>query len=352
MCKDKKSPILSIVMPVFNHCADVITMINSIVSNDFTDWELLAVDDGSDKETLGMLHEYVVKDKRIKVICRECAPKGAQTCRNIGMERAKGEYIVFFDSDDYIAPYCLRQRVEMLSKRPELDFMVFPSGVYVDEKFVTAPHPYDFGYRVAEDDVRMFASRRLPFIVWNNIYRTESLRRNNLSWDTGLLSLQDADFNISAIAAGLRYDYADGALQDYGYRIITTSSISKKINSQAHVDSHVRANSKMYDAVRSIAGHKCDSALYDGMLRIYNQGMTGKGINRLLADALAESVRERNSRHSSLLRMQINLTMLLQKVLPARLARQLPVAFYLIRESRWRKKKTAMVCKIQEKHKQ
>lgn len=208
---------------------------------------------------------------------------------------ARGEFVIVFDSDDYIAPYCLRQRVEMLSKRPELDFMVFPSGVYVDNRFVTAPHPYDFGYRVAEDDVKMFASRRLPFIVWNNIYRTESLRRNSLTWDTGLLSLQDADFNISAIAAGLRYDYADGALQDYGYRIITTSSISKKINSQAHVDSHVLANSKMYDAVRSIAGHKWDSALYDGMLRIYNQGMTGKGINRSLADALAESVRERNS---------------------------------------------------------
>ena len=341
---------LTIIMPVFNHRDEVRTMIDSIRANDFYGWELLAIDDGSEEDTLQLLERYAEEDCRIRVVRRDRQPKGAQTCRNIGLEMARGEFVIVFDSDDYIAPYCLRQRVEMLSKRPELDFMVFPSGVYVDEKFVTAPHPYDFGYRVAEDDVRMFASRRLPFIVWNNIYRTESLRRNNLSWDTGLLSLQDADFNISAIAAGLRYDYAAGALQDYGYRIITTSSISKKINSQAHVDSHVRANSKMYDAVRSIAGHKWDSALYDGMLRIYNQGMTGKGINRLLADALAESVRELNSRHSRLLRMQISLTTLLQKVLPARLARQLPVAFYLIRESRWRKKKTAMVGKIQEKH--
>lgn len=343
---------LTIIMPVFNHRDEVRTMIDSIRANDFYGWELLAIDDGSDEDTLQMLYHYAEEDCRIQVVRRDRQPKGAQTCRNIGLEMARGEFVIVFDSDDYIAPYCLRQRVEMLRKRPDLDFMVFPSGVYVNEKFVTAPHPYDFGYRVAEDDVRMFASRRLPFIVWNNIYRTESLRRNNLSWDTGLLSLQDADFNISAIAAGLHYDYADGALQDYGYRIITTSSISKKINSQAHVDSHVRANSKMYDAVRSIAGHKWDSALYDGMLRIYNQGMTGKGINRSLADALAESVSKRNPRHSSLLRMQISLTTLLQKVLPARLARQLPVAFYLIRESRWRKKKTAMISKIQEKHKQ
>lgn len=342
---------LTIIMPVFNHRDEVRTMIDSIRANDFYGWELLAIDDGSEEDTLQMLERYAEEDCRIQVVRRDRQPKGAQTCRNIGLEMARGEFVIVFDSDDYIAPYCLRQRVEMLRKRRDLDFMVFPSGVYVDEMFVTAPHPYDFGYRVAEDDVRMFASRRLPFIVWNNIYRTESLRRNSLSWDTGLLSLQDADFNISAIAAGLHYDYADGALQDYGYRIITTSSISKKINSQAHVDSHVRANSKMYDAVKSIAGHKWDSALYDGMLRIYNQGMTGKGINRSLADALAESVSKRNPRHSRLLRMQISLTTLLQKFLPARLARQLPVAFYLIRESRWRKKKTAMISKIQEKHK-
>lgn len=343
---------LTIIMPVFNHRDEVRTMIDSIRANDFCGWELLAIDDGSEEDTLQLLYHYAEEDSRIRVVRRDRQPKGAQTCRNIGLEMARGEFVIVFDSDDYIAPYCLRQRVEMLSKRPELDFMVFPSGVYVDEKFVTASHPYDFGYRVAEDDVKMFASRRLPFIVWNNIYRTESLRRNSLTWDDRLLSLQDADFNITAIAAGLRYDYADGALQDYGYRIITTSSISKKINSQAHVDSHVLANSKMYDAVRRIAGHKWDSALYDGMLRIYNQGMTGKGINRSLADALAESVRERNSRHSRLLRMQISLTALLQKILPARLSRQLPVAFYLIRESRWRKKKTAMISTIQEKHKQ
>ena len=343
---------LTIIMPVFNHRDEVKTMIDSIRANDFYGWELLAIDDGSEEDTLQMLERYAEEDCRIRVVRRNRQPKGAQTCRNIGLEMARGEFVIVFDSDDYIAPYCLRQRVEMLSKRPDLDFMVFPSGVYVDNRFVTAPHPYDFGYRVAEDDVRMFASRRLPFIVWNNIYRTESLRRNRLTWDDRLLSLQDADFNISVIAAGLCYDYADGALQDYGYRIITTSSISKKINSQAHVDSHVRANCKMYDAVRSIAGHKWDSALYDGMLRIYNQGMTGKGINRSLADALAESVSKRNPRHSRLLRMQISLTTLLQNVLPARLARQLPVAFYLIRESRWRKKKTAMISTIQEKHKQ
>ena len=162
---------LSIIMPVFNHLDEVRTMIDSVLANDFQSWELLAVDDGSEEDTLQLLERYAEADSRIRVVRRDRQPKGAQTCRNIGLEMARGKFVIVFDSDDYIAPYCLRQRVEMMQKRPELDFMVFPSGVYVDNRFVTAPHPYDFGYRVAEDDVKMFASRRLPFIVWNNIYQ-------------------------------------------------------------------------------------------------------------------------------------------------------------------------------------
>ncbi len=341
---------LSIIMPVFNHRDEVRTMIDSILANDFNAWELLAVDDGSGEDTLQLLESYAAADSRIRVVRRSRQPKGAQTCRNMGLEMARGEFVIVFDSDDYIAPYCLRQRVEMLQKRTDLDFLVFPSGVFVDERFVTESHPYAFGFRVAEDDVALFASRRLPFIVWNNIYRTESLRRHNLTWDVNLLSLQDADFNISAIAAGLRYDYAE-APQDYGYRIITTSSISKKINTQAHVDSHVRANSRMYDTVRRIGGKRYDRSLYDGMLRIYNSGMTGKGINRSLAEALADSVSKRCPYHSRLLKLQIRLTLLLQKLLPARLARQLPVAAYLLREARWRKKKTAIINSLIETQK-
>lgn len=342
---------LSIIMPVFNHCGDVSTMIGSIIANDFKDWELLAVDDGSNEDTLQMLERYAEADARIRIVRRSRQPKGAQTCRNIGLEMARGEYVIFFDSDDYVPSYCLRQRMEAIQKRADLDFMVFPSGVYVDDKLMVEAHPYDFGFHIVEDDVKMFASRRLPFVVCNNIYRIESLRCNNLTWDVNLLSLQDADFNISALAAGLRYAYADDALKDYGYRIFTTSSISKKINTQAHVDSHVRANSKMYDAVRRIGGKRYDNSLYDGMLRIYNSGMTGKGINLSLAEALADSVSKRCPYHSRLLKLQIRLTLLLQKLLPARLARQLPVAAYLLREARWRKKKTVIINSLIETQK-
>lgn len=85
----QKSVKLSIIMPVFNHRNDVATMIDCIRVNNFADWELLIVDDGSDVETLDMLAEYVKIDQRIRIIRRERTPKGAPTCRNLGFDVTK-----------------------------------------------------------------------------------------------------------------------------------------------------------------------------------------------------------------------------------------------------------------------
>ena len=109
-----------------------------------------------------------------------------------------------------------------------LILLVFPSGIYQKEHFLRIAHPYVYGYKIFEDDIAQFSKRQLPFIVWNNIYRTSSIRKHGLKWDDHLLSLQDADFNISSIACGLRYAYATNAKADYGYRIASESSVSKK----------------------------------------------------------------------------------------------------------------------------
>ena len=100
MNKTKKSghPKVSLIMPFFNNKELVSKMIDSIRANTFEDWELLAIDDGSSNDTLEYLSSFQ-KDKRIIFIKRETMPKGAQTCRNLGMDYAKGEFL--------ISPVCL-----------------------------------------------------------------------------------------------------------------------------------------------------------------------------------------------------------------------------------------------------
>lgn len=265
---------LSIVMPVYNHPTELKVMIDSILANKYKDWELLAIDDGSDKETLDLLNDYETLDARVRLIRRSRSPKGAQTCRNIGIEMARGEFIVFFDSDDFVQPFCLEQRVKELQLHPEYDFMVFRNGVWQDNRFHNSYPICIFGYPIYKDDIRAFCRRTLPFVVWSNIYRRQSIIDHHIQWDIHLLSLQDAQFNLECILSDMRYGYSE-CPADYGYRIGTTDSISKNIQDQSHRLSHEHTIHEFYRLVRAKYGHKYDLALWIGKQYIRNKQMQG-----------------------------------------------------------------------------
>ena len=334
MCKTamnetKKSalPKVSLIMPFFNNKELVGKMIDSILANTFEDWELLAIDDGSSVETLAYLSHYTA-DSRVKIIKRETTPKGAQTCRNLGMDHAQGQYWMFVDSDDYLTPACIGTRVEWIEKRQDLDFMVFPSAVYINDVF--EPHaPEDiFGYNVHNDDLKGFARRELPFIVWSNIYRADSLRKAHLLWDTKLLSLQDADYNVHAIMAGLRYEYAYVA-PDYGYRIRhSQGSVSAKICTPEHFKSNLYASVKFFKTYQERFGHKYDRYVYEGVLRLYNKAFSN-GINKQYAVEMVRIVKKYNRFYGTIMALQVFSTLFLEKILPKKLARQIPMALYL-----------------------
>ncbi len=320
---------LSIIMPVYNGTNLAVKMIDSIRVNDFEDWELLVIDDGSTDDEYNILSNYCSGDKRIHHIRRDKEPKGAQTCRNIGIENAIGKYVIFFDSDDYIAPFCLKQRVEALEQHPLLDFMIFPSGIVENDKFYDQEHEFAYGYNVINKEYDAFARRLLPFIVWNNIYRLESLRKSGVQWDTNLLSLQDADFNLQTLVASLKYDYYNGNA-DIGYRIDANSgSVSKKVTSAAHTQSTLYAIDKYYQIYTSHFGHKYNSALYYGVLFLYNWIQTD-GIESSISDGMANVVYKYSKFYGFLLKSQILITRVLQHVLSKKRSRQIPMIFYLL----------------------
>lgn len=316
-------------MPVFNHAEDLKTMLDSVLENSYQDWELLAVDDGSNDETKDILKTYAARDGRIHFIERNREPKGAQTCRNIGLEIAQGKYIVFFDSDDYICPYCLEQRVKELNEHhPELDFMVFRSGTYYDNDFHQDPNKLNFGYQVYQDDIEAFCSRTLPFIVWNNIYRRTSLQKYNIRWDTHLLSLQDGQFNLECILGGMRYAYA-ALPPDYGYRTASTGSVSKQILSEAHFESNLYATKRFYTLIQQRYGHRYDHALYRGAMQLYVI-VSRTGFHKDYNQQLASLMQSFSPFWGSLFRWQMRFTYLLCKIMPLTLARRLPILDYLL----------------------
>ena len=92
--------ILSAIVPVYNAEKSIKRCLDSVLAQTYADWELIAVDDGSTDRSLSILNAYAQHDSRIKVLHQ--SNSGAGMARNAGIDEARGDYLVFIDSDDYI----------------------------------------------------------------------------------------------------------------------------------------------------------------------------------------------------------------------------------------------------------
>lgn len=216
-----------------------------------------------------------------------------------------------------------------MEKRPDLDFIVFPSGTYYDNKYHATASKYSFGYPIYKDDIKAFCKRTLPFVVVNNIYRTESIREKKLLWDTNLRSLQDCDFNIQAIIKGLKYIYAD-TIPDYGYRIENRgNAVSTNIITNKHYESHLHSIEKMVSVIQQKYGHKYDCDLYYGILLIFNRIMTS-GIDFEFASRLTKIIRKHCKYYGILFEIKMHFCRLLSHIINPRLSRQIPFIYFLV----------------------
>ena len=105
---------ISVIVPVYNVKFYLRRCVDSITSQDFTDLEIILVDDGSTDGSGELCYELAESDHRIIVIHKE--NRGLSSARNVALERTKGEYIFFVDSDDYIMPGILHKLYHSCTK--------------------------------------------------------------------------------------------------------------------------------------------------------------------------------------------------------------------------------------------
>lgn len=105
--------LVSIIIPTYNRGHIISATIQSIFAQSYEDWELIIVDDGSTDSTQDVVMEISQIDNRVKYI-RNNKNQGANACRNEGAAHARGEFLVFFDSDNIMLPEYLRRHLEAL----------------------------------------------------------------------------------------------------------------------------------------------------------------------------------------------------------------------------------------------
>jgi glycosyltransferase involved in cell wall biosynthesis len=241
----KMKPLVSIVIPTKNRRDLLRETIDSVVSQTYVNWEAIVVDDGSEDHTGEMIQSIAAADQRVRYVHRESRPAGASTCRNTGLSSARGEYVVFLDSDDLLAPACLERRVQVMEQNPKIDFAVFLARM-----FHTLPGDgkYLWNHFTTEDDLDRFLRLDAPWPTCGPLWRKTSLARIG-SWEERALSAQDWEFHIRAIAAGLNYLKIPEV--DSYCRSVRPGSIGSSWAKRRHVCNRVRLFKHIIAVLRS-----------------------------------------------------------------------------------------------------
>ena len=163
---------LSIIIPVYNIINFLNGCLYSIISQTYSDLEIILVDDGSTDGSDVLCNEWSKKDSRIKCIHQKNS--GASAARNAGFEQSTGEYILFIDGDDTIAPGMCEK---MLSKLLEDDADICYCGyVFITSKGNENRIPNNSDV-FNSNQMLCFLLWNMPFycIVWNKLFRRDVL---------------------------------------------------------------------------------------------------------------------------------------------------------------------------------
>lgn len=226
-------PTVSIIIPHKNRLNFLRQALDSVKKQNFDQWEAIIVDDGSEGQIILSIEQYCL-EQNIKLVRRDREPEGAPTCRNIGLEWVRGEFVVFLDSDDLLAPHCLEQRVKVMEENPDLDFAVFPMLIFNDK-------PEDAEYlwnKVSdEDDLSRFLRLDAVWQTTGPIWRKSALEKTG-GFTERLHCWQDVDFHLKALFESLKYKKFYDLPPDCYYRRHSEGSISQsRINTPEKLQS-------------------------------------------------------------------------------------------------------------------
>ncbi len=205
---------ISIVIANYNKALFIAETIQSVMRQSYLNWEIVFVDDGSTDDSIDVVLNAVDGDARVRIEANATGRKGANIARNIGWRAAKFNYILFLDSDDVLAPHCLKTRLSYIL-RNNLDFNVFPGGTFLqsvgDRKIIWKPQNSKYPL---ESFLRHDLPWHLTSVLWSKVALQEI---GGFSED--LPRLQDVDIHARALLSNLRFLVVENKAPDFFYRV-------------------------------------------------------------------------------------------------------------------------------------
>lgn len=215
----QQDPLVSVIVPVYNVDMFIEECLDSIVKQTYQELQIIVVDDGSTDESNQKVRLYL-SDSRVQFI--EQANAGLSGARNTGLEAASGKYVLFVDSDDYLALTAVEELVDLMRKN-QTELIRFNGRAFLDG--IDEPieqNKYDFSHRLQEGarytDNRFEMNRRtFAAPVYLYMVKREVIEQNNLSFYEGILH-EDELFTTQIFLTSHSMVYANAFYYNRRYR--------------------------------------------------------------------------------------------------------------------------------------
>lgn len=271
------TPKVSVIIPVYNVEEYLRECLDSVVNQTLKEIEIICVDDGSTDSSLEILKEYAKKDSRITVITQQNLHAGV--ARNAGLAIAKGEYVHFLDSDDWIEKETYSKLYVLVSEK-KCNIIKFRSFCYDNTKKKIVNSYFTNMGAIGEKyfDKKIIVKDNIEIVVnisdapWSGMYKTSFIQKNNIKFDN-LLCANDTSFYYRCVMANNEL-YLSSKRFVY-YRINNNSSLigqrvyhfNCQLEQYAIISKIIKNNSQVI--MESIKKHLVHAILY--RYKMYNE---------------------------------------------------------------------------------
>ena len=192
----EKSISVSIIIPVYNSEKYIGTLLDDIIKQSFSDFEVIVINDGSQDSSQAVLEQYAKMDKRIHPI--EVKNSGVSEARNLGLSLAKGTYIRFVDADDRLDVDSIKYMMDEAQKDEELDLIVGSFRSIPEVNLYYGEHAIEGKQTLEQMSLDFLFNIRSFYygVVWNKLYKREILQKYNIRFNKEITWCEDFIFNL------------------------------------------------------------------------------------------------------------------------------------------------------------
>ena len=188
---------ISVIIPVYNSAPYLEDCLRSISEQSYPDWECLIVDDASIDESRAICKTWCTKDRRFNLLNE--GHNGAAHARNLGLAKARGDFVAFIDSDDYVTPSYLESLLHAIStKNSDLAVGGIVRKLLCGKMMVARPED-DVIFQLNNSNVDRFFSlceKNLLYGPFAKLYRNALIKANNIQFDERYSYGEDLIFNV------------------------------------------------------------------------------------------------------------------------------------------------------------